>query len=47
MTKDTGGDGGGGGRESIFESTPSDEVADLVQSGKLWEYSSAITGVRW
>ena len=45
ITKGTG--GGGGGRESIFENTPSDEVADRTKSGKMWEYSTAITGAMW
>ena len=45
VTKGTG--GGGGGRESIFINTPSDEVADEVKSEKMWRYSQQITGARW
>ena len=45
ITKGTG--GGGGGRESIFENTPSDEVADEYKSSKMWELSTAITGAKW
>ncbi len=39
------GTGGSGG--AIFENTPSDQVADPVKSGKMWDYSTAITGAVW
>eukprot|EP00600_Ochromonadales_sp_CCMP1393_P009525 CAMPEP_0174972540 /NCGR_PEP_ID=MMETSP0004_2-20121128/10687_1 /TAXON_ID=420556 /ORGANISM="Ochromonas sp., Strain CCMP1393" /LENGTH=362 /DNA_ID=CAMNT_0016222777 /DNA_START=158 /DNA_END=1246 /DNA_ORIENTATION=+ len=39
------GTGGAGG--SIFENTPSDQVADRTKSGLMWDYSSKITDAKW
>jgi len=39
------GTGGSGG--SIFENTPSDQVADRAKSEKMWDYSTKITGAKW
>jgi protochlorophyllide reductase len=40
-----GGTGGSGG--AIFENTPSDLVADRVNSKKMWDYSTKVTGAKW
>lgn len=39
------GTGGSGG--VIFENTPSDQVADVAKSAKMWDYSTKITGASW
>lgn len=39
--------GAGGGRQALFENTPSDEVADERKSSLMWDYSTAITGAKW
>jgi protochlorophyllide reductase len=39
------GTGGAGGE--IFENVPSNEVANPIKAGKMWDYSSLITGSVW
>lgn len=39
------GTGGSGG--SIFENTPSKEVANPVKAKKMWDYSTQVTGAVW
>jgi protochlorophyllide reductase len=39
------GTGGSGGE--IFENTPSNDVANPVKSGKMWDLSSKVTGAVW